>query len=305
MHYMTDELVPHYDDPTGGTAWIISVLRQRPITIISVAIVTAVAFTLYAFLATPIYHAATVLSPTSPDHVASSTGGALGQLGGLASLAGIGMDPRDAATEEALAVLRSREFMQAFITDHDLLPRLFPSRTETANHWWQFGASRAPTLARGAKYLREKVIVVTKDKKTGLVTLSVDWWNREEAASWANELASRVNSEMRTRAMTNATAYLAYLEKALETTQLMGTRDAINHLIENQIKDRMIASVTQGYAFRLVDHALPPDADDFVSPKRLLLVVCGPLVGLLLGCLAVLVPVWLRRATASAPLNKP
>jgi uncharacterized protein involved in exopolysaccharide biosynthesis len=195
---------------------------------------------------------------------------------------------RDSGTEEALAVLSSREFLEAFIKDHDLLPRLFPRRWDSERHVWRGSQQHWPTPAKGVRYLTERVLTVTKDKKTGLIVLTVDWRDPNDASAFANDLVARVNSEMRARATALATAYQSYLEKELESTQLVGTRDAINRLIEAQIKQRMIAAVTPEYAFRVVGRALPPDADDFVSPRRLLLVAAGVVGGLLFACISVI-----------------
>ena len=67
---------------------------------------------------------------------------------------------------------------------------------------------------------------------------------------------------------------------------VVATRDAINRLIEEQIKQRMVASVAQDYAFRIVGRALPPDEDDRYSPRRLRLAIAGLVLGLLAGALA-------------------
>jgi LPS O-antigen subunit length determinant protein (WzzB/FepE family) len=99
----------------------------------------------------------------------------------------------------------------------------------------------------------------------------------------------QLNQEMRARAIAEADASLGYLEKELQSTSVVPVRDAVAHLIESQVKKRMLANVTQQYVFRIVDHALPADADDPVKPKKILLLPAGPLVGLLLGILAVLV----------------
>ena len=119
--------------------------------------------------------------------------------------------------------------------------------------------------------------------------MQIDWKNRFEAAQWANELVRRLNQEMRSRATTEADASLGYLSKELQATAVVPIRDAISHLIETQVKKRMLANVTEEYSFRIVDHALPADADDPERPKKLLMFVGGPLVGLLLGVLLVLV----------------
>ena len=61
--------------------------------------------------------------------------------------------------------------------------------------------------------------------------------------------------------------------------------EAINRLIEGQIRQRMIASVTQEYAFRVVDRALTPDLSDKVRPKRALMLLGGLIIGGFIGCL--------------------
>ena len=94
---------------------------------------------------------------------------------------------------------------------------------------------------------------------------------------------------MRDRAIANTQLSVGYLEKELESTSTIETRQAINRLIEAQINQRMVASVTQEYAFRVVDRALPPDPDDSVGPSKLTLVALGPIIGFAFGVFAVLV----------------
>lgn len=267
---------------------LVGALRARVAWGLAVAAVCLAAGIAVALLMTPIYRASVVVVPVSADRVAGGLSNTIGQFGGLASLAGLSLDSRDINSEEALAVLRSRQFLGAFIADHDLLPRLFPRRWDASRRAWKEPVGREPTAARGVKFFNERLLTVGRDKKTGLVTVSVDWIDRVEAAAWANELIARVNVEMRNRATANAVASIAYLERERESTQFVETRDAINRLIEAQIKQRMLATVTQEYAFRTVDRALPPDSDDLLRPKRVFLVATGALGGAALGVIVAL-----------------
>jgi LPS O-antigen subunit length determinant protein (WzzB/FepE family) len=264
-------------------------LRLRKWWLIGSAVVFAAAFTGAAFYMTPVYRAAAVLVPASMDH-GSGLGAlksALGDLGSLASLAGVeGGAVADSSVEEALAVLSSRRFTEGFISDEHILPELFANKWDSATDTWK--TAKPPTLARGFKYFDKQVRTIIRDHKTGLVTLQIDWKNRTEAARWANELVRRLNAEMRSRAIANADAYVQYLEKEYQQTTLIPTRDAISRLIESQIRQRMLATVTQDFAFRPASEALPPDEDDPVSPKKLLLLAGGPFVGLFVGAFVVL-----------------
>jgi uncharacterized protein involved in exopolysaccharide biosynthesis len=263
--------------------------------LISLTIVSTLACSAWALLSTSIYRSSAVLAPVNPDRSVEGLSSALGQIGGLAAVAGINVEPRDARTEEALAVLKSRQFIEQVISDHKLLPKLFPRKWDSRTQNWNVSASQIPTPWKAYKYFTERVLNIDRDKKTGLVTVNIDWKNRAEGAEWANEIVERVNDEMRVRALNAAVLSTQYLEREREAAPFVETRNAINNLIEAEIKQKMLASVTKEYAFRVVDRALPADADDILRPKRVLLVLSGLFGGALVGSLAVLVRFGYRR----------
>jgi hypothetical protein len=90
---------------------------------------------------------------------------------------------------------------------------------------------------------------------------------------------------MQNRAITEANESLGFLERELSTTTIVDTRDAIGRLIESQVNQRMLANVTEEYALRVVDEALPPDIDDPVRPQRLFLAAISGAVGLMVAIL--------------------
>jgi uncharacterized protein involved in exopolysaccharide biosynthesis len=266
--------------------------------VVSVVVFTG-AFAAVAFLMTPVYRATTVLVPASSNssNLAGLTS-ALGQLGGLASLAGISLNSGEAAqTEEALAVLRSREFTEGFIRDQQLMPVLFAGKWDAAKGQWVGPKEKWPTPAQGFKFFDRKVRTITQDRKTGLIMVNVEWRDPKLAADWANGLIVRLNAEMRSRAITKTNASVGYLREELGATSEIDTRQAINRLMEAQINQRMLANVTKEYALRVVDTALPPDPRDFVKPKRLLLLALGPTLGGMFAVLVILLAdAWMRGA---------
>ena len=251
-------------------------------------VVSTALFIAVALLSRPVYRASIVLIPTSQERngIAGALNSTLGQLGGLAALAGFSPGSSDAATEEALAVLRSRQFTDRFINDLNLMPVLFADRWDREAKTWKAGKI-APTPAKAFRFFNG-IRTIAEDKKTGLFIINIDWKNREEAATWANELATRLNAEMRARAIVQVDNSMQYLERELAATSTVATRDAINRIIEAQMKQRMFANVTQEYAFRVVDRAVAPDADTPLRPKKLLLFLLGPLVGFALGVIGIL-----------------
>jgi capsular polysaccharide biosynthesis protein len=167
------------------------------------------------------------------------------------------------------------------------MPELFASKWDATRGAWKSEAGVPPTPARAVKYF-SRIRTVSQDKKTGLVSIQIEWKDPKRAADWANELASRINDEMRARVIEKAAASVSFLEKELSSTAVVETRDAINRLLESQIKQQMLANVTHEYAFRVVDRGMAPDMDDPVRPQVLLLILMGPMVGLAFGIVLVL-----------------
>jgi uncharacterized protein involved in exopolysaccharide biosynthesis len=286
---VTDATAAQSDDDAISAREMLATVRARRWWIIGSVAFFTVAFTATALIMTPVYRAKAILIPTNTSQESGLGGSALGQLGGLASLAGVEIGSKGSPTDEALAVLKSREFTERFINDRHLLPQLFASKWDAAAGTWRGGAEHQPTGGRVYNYFNERIRSVEQDKKTGLITVQIDWKGRLESARWANELVQQLNQEMRARAIAEADASLGFLEKELQTTAVVPVRDAVARLIETQVKKRMLANVTQEYVFRLVDRALPSDVDDPLRPKKLLMFAGGPLVGLLMGILTVLV----------------
>ena len=251
-------------------------------------------FTTAAFLMKPVYRAASVMVAVGSERqgLSGSLSGAIGSLGGLASLAGINIGSNSAETEEALAVLKSREFTEAFIRDKQLMAKLFAGMWDKQANTWKAGVV-PPTPAKAYRYFNKAIRSVQQDKKTGLITVQIDWKDPAEAAAWANELVQRLNAEMRARAIDKTNASIGYLEKELNTTSVVATREAINRLIEVQVKQRMLANVTQEFTFRVVDKALPSDKDDPIRPQKVLMIAAGIAVGLAIGIVGVLLVGWL------------
>ena len=270
----------------------------RPILICSVASFAA-AVTL-AFIMTPVYRAEALLAFNEDDMSSTGLSGLASQFGDLTSLAGLDINRSGNRKEVALALLTSRGFLETFITDKNLLPTLFPGKWNAAAGTWRESRwSSPPTLADGSDYLRDHVLNVAEDRRSGLVRVTVEWRDNVVAAEWANELVSRANEVTRGWAMTDAQESQKYLRAELDRANVVELRESINRLIEAELKKEMVASVRVQYSFRFIDPAKPADTDDFVRPRRLILSLFGLFAGFLLGVGAALVMNALRRPARS------
>jgi uncharacterized protein involved in exopolysaccharide biosynthesis len=267
---------------------LVAVLWQyrRLITVCAV-LVTAVV-TVMAFLMTPMFRGTVLLVPASADRsVLGGLGSSLGSVGGLAALAGINLPSKDSEIEETLAVLKSREFTQTFIVKNNLLQQLFPKKWDEATHGWKVPPAEQPTLNQAFRAF-DGLRTVSRDSKTGLITLQLNWHDRLQVADLTNNMVAQVNEEMRSRAAAAADASLGYLQKELAATSDVSTREAVSRLMESQVKQRMLANVTREYALRSVDRALVPDKTDKVSPKKALMMIAGMFLGIVVGVMLAL-----------------
>lgn len=256
-------------------AAVLAAIRHARRGAIAVFVLGIVASALVAFVPHPVYRGRVVMTVVT-DQVGGGLGGLLGQVGGLAALAGINLAPGDSGRTEAIALLSSDAFTKGFIEQENLLPALFSSKWDPATGKWRVDdPDDMPTIGDGVKKFKEKVRRVNVDEITGVVTLTVDWRDRELAASWANKLVERANAEMRRRAIDEAQKSIRYLESAAQKTDIAELRLAIYRVIEAQVKNIMYANVREEFAFRVIDPAVAPDADKYVWPRRALILSLG------------------------------
>lgn len=239
----------------------------------------------YALLMPPWYSANVLLAPVKEKASLDLAG----QLEGLASLAGIGSGATGSV--EAVAVLKSRDFARAFIEDQALLPVLFAEDWDAAANRWKL--ADPPDLRLAVKFFDENIRRVAEDRKTGLVTLSIEWKDPELAAAWANLLAVRLNDHMRQRALAEAEANVKYLRRELESTTVVMLQQSISRLLENEMQKLMLARGNAEFAFRIIDRAEVPRLKS--KPRRISIVVVAVLFA---GFLSVFV-VFIRDAVRS------
>ncbi len=255
--------------------------RWKEIGALAALIFTPVAAT--AWLLGPTYRAETALVPQSRITEEQSLAGLGGSIGGLGSLFGLATGG-DAGTEYAIAVLRSTAFTKSFIEQHNLLPVLFSDEWDSEQQAWRdMPPKDVPTILDAVRRFDEDVRTVLTDPKSGVVRVRIEWNDPEIAAIWANDLVRLLNQNVRARAISDARARIQYLNRELARAQVVEVRTSLSRVLESELKREMLANVTEDYAFRVLDPALAPDADDHVSPNRPLMLIAGLVVALFIA----------------------
>lgn len=273
------------------------------------AVVFAAGGVAYALSKPNIYQATVLLAPAQDE---GGAGGLKGQLGGLASLAGISLGGGGGASPTVIAkeVLQSRAFLRDFIHRHDLSVPLIAAKAwdneneqwifdreiyDRANEQWQTdegGKNLAPTDWDMVKKFKKEHLSLSEDKESGMITLRVKNLAPPAAKDWAENLVRDINEHMREQDVAEAEARIAYLEKKLSETNIAGMQQVFYQLIESETRTVMLANAQSEYVFKTIDPAVVPQEKS--EPKRALICVAATMLGGMLGIFTVLVIAFVR-----------
>lgn len=278
-----------FDDSTSAAAMVEVVslldiwrtLMRNGTLVLGAIFLCTLASTVLALVMTPIYRAEIQVAPVSEKDSSSRFAAQLGELGGLAALSGVNME-QGGKKNESIATLRSRQFTEQFIKDEKLLPVLFHDKWDEENRRWdEADPEDVPTLEDAWDLFNKKIRRISEDRSTGLVVLSIEWEDPDQAARWANELVRRVNEMLRKKAASESEKSISYLREQLGKTSVVELQQVVNQLIESEMKEIIVANITREYAFRIIDPAVVPKKP--FKPDVKLYIVLGAMSGTILG----------------------
>jgi len=265
---------------------LISIFWRRRLVVLIFAVATALAALALALVLPKKYLASTLLVPVHANSAGlGGAGSLLSHYSGLASLVGISV-PGSEKAEESIALLKSRLITERFLVNENLLPVLYKSRWNSVKHEWRKG-THVPTLWEASQYFEKKLRHVTRDSKTGLVKLSIEWENPIQAAAWANALVRLTNDYAKHKAIATAKRDIAFLDAQAAKTPYVEERQGIFSIMQTELTKEMLAKGSKEYVLKVIDPAFAPENPKF--PKPLLWTILGLFVGGAGGCIYVLI----------------
>jgi LPS O-antigen subunit length determinant protein (WzzB/FepE family) len=258
---------------------------------------------IYALITPNQYQATLLLAPAQQN-----TGGissALSRFGGLASLAGIEIGGGDGGDKQiALEVMQSRSFIEQFIKQSGILVEIIAAKGwdaeskrlildrdiyNTQSRQWVRsappGRQVTPSLWEGYKVFFD-MLLVSEDKKTGLVSVSIEYFSPYQARQWLENYILAINLYLQQRKLSRIEKNIDYLQQQIATTSVAEMREIFFTLIEEQIKNKMLVEASPDYAFTTVSEVMLPEEKS--QPKRMLIVILGGLLGMMLSICLVL-----------------
>ncbi|MDA7696429.1 Wzz/FepE/Etk N-terminal domain-containing protein [Porticoccaceae bacterium] len=297
------QISDQYDDEIDLRE-LFSVLWAGKVKIIAITAVFAVASVIYALSVPNQYKATALLAPAQSD--GGGLSGALGQLGGLASLAGVSIGGGESSESQiAQEIMKSWSFVEGFIADNDLAVEVYAAEgwskgsnelqinqdayDSEGSEWLiedEFGVVGPPSSWQLFKAFSERV-AVSEDKKSGLVSVSIEYYSPQIAKQWLDLYISAINKHMQARQVEKVSNNISYLEAQIGKTSIAEMREVFYTIIEEQTKNKMVVEASPDYAFVAVSPSMVPEEKS--QPKRALICILGTLLGGMLSVLLVLV----------------
>lgn len=217
-----DEILIEEDEIDLYELWL--KLKKRWKIILGTFLIFTVATGVLGFIMTPIYRAEATIIPIS-----SNPTGGLSQL--VNQLLGIPAGGEDISSK-ILAVLKSRTIRDRVIEDLNLIPILVEETPEKRN----------PKIV--ANEVLEEIVTISQDRKTGTISIKVEYRDPEIAKNIAEVLIRELQKILEEKALTVAKVNRIFLEKQLLKTE-KELKEALDDLANFQKKAKVIVPQEQ------------------------------------------------------------
>jgi LPS O-antigen subunit length determinant protein (WzzB/FepE family) len=215
--------------------------------------------------------------------------------------------------EVAQEIMKSWSFIEGFIADHDLAVEVYAAEGwsresnqlkfdndvyEVKTKTWLVENDNSGQLGPPTSWqLFEKfseMLAISEDKKSGLISVSIEYYSPQIAKHWLDLYISSINKHMQARQVVKVSNNIKYLEAQIEKTSITEMQEVFYTIIEEQIKSQMLAEASPDYAFVAVSPSMVPEEKS--QPKRALICILGTLLGGILSVLMVLVLYFARKS---------
>ena len=280
--------------------------------IIAITAVFAFVSVIYALSVSNQYKATVLLAPAQSD--SSDLSGALGQLGGLASLAGVDIGSGDSSEAQmAQEIMKSWSFIDVFIAENNISVEVYAAEGwsrgsnelqidddiyDAETKTWLVENDNTGEVGPPSSWVLFQAfserLVVSENKKSGLVSVSIEYYSPQIAKQWLDMYVAAINAHMQQRQMEKVTNNINYLQAQIENTSIAEMREVFYTIIAEQTKNKMLAEASPEYAFVAVSPSMVPEEKS--QPERAFICIIGTLLGGILSVLLVLVMHYARKS---------
>jgi len=279
------------------------IIWQAKLSIIFFTLIAAIFSVMFALSLPDKFKAETVIISQNGEQEGGLAAMA-GQLGGIASIAGLDLGNSGDNTLINIERIKSKEFIFMLINKYKMKIPLIavkewnketqellidPEIYDGSSNKWVRTVEPNRSVVPTDFEVYEKFIEnlsVSQDKVTGIITIEYEYLSPIIAKEWVDAIIKEINQSLRLEKIEESEKSISYLEKQLIKTNVTEMRNVFYNLIQEQTKSMLLAEVQVDYAFKVIDSAIIPEVKS--SPKRAIICVVGTLAGFFLSLLSVL-----------------
>lgn len=280
---------------------ILKALLDRKFFIMASIILSTSISILYSFNLANTYTTSVLLAPSDDDTKSSM----LGQMGGLAGLAGVSLgDGAVNKTDEAIERIKTYEFFSKHFLPNVKLKNLmavsnwnkgknsivYDDRIYNSNNDQWVRKSRIPFIniskvpSTQEAFIRYKELLhIEQDRKTSFVSILVSHESPYKAKEWADLILSKINQSMRDQEKSKTIKSLDFLNDQYSQTDYKEIRQSIASLQEEQMKSLMMLEASESFVFKILDYPIVPEKKS--APKRSIIILLGTIFGFMISSL--------------------
>jgi uncharacterized protein involved in exopolysaccharide biosynthesis len=285
------------DDNDIDLSEVITYLWSKKLKIIIFTLTISTLSVLSTFYLPNYYKSSALLEVISSNPQMSSM---RSSMNGLASIAGINVPGGESANRTSFIVetLKSRDFVENLITYEDVMPSIIAAESfdhsngrisfdenlyNSKNKEWVRNASypysKIPSTQEVHKELNEKILVVSVDKRTGYITISIEHISPIFAKEFLDIIIDELNKVSREKDLKESQEALNFLKTEASKATLSPLNESISRLIESKLETQMMAQIHEDYLLRYIDSPFIPEKKSW--PKRSNILVISVFVSFL------------------------
>lgn len=266
-------------------------------------VLSAIVSVLYALSLTNYYKSEAIFSVAGQDDMPNISG----QLGPLASIAGIDLGTSGPQDKSALTIqtIKSRSFLERLIKKEEVLPSLMASESfdaetkklvykkniyDVETGTWvrkvSYPFKPKPSVIETHTVYLSEILNINQDKKTGFISISIEHISPIFAQQFLELIYKEINLLMRQKDLEEATDSLAYLQTEIATNKVSEMKVPISQLMLKNLQTQMLTKVREDYVLRVID---PPYIPELKSkPSRAIICIFGTFLGTILSSIFIL-----------------
>lgn len=289
-------------DDFFSVKFITSQLWKKKVFIFLITLVFSLFGAFYSYSLPNIYISKTILAPNIPQQSQSAS---LGQLGGLASFAGINLG--NSGTDEYEIAIQKLTTLNFF--ESEILPKIHLPDLVAVNAWlpkenkvdykkdiynqdsgwvgkYKLNDGDSFNVQEAHRIFLEKNLIIEQNNENSFVIIKIEHQSPYIAKEWVDITVNAINDTMRDDQRKRSNTSLNFLNQQITSTNLTEIKQELSLLIKSEIEKLMFIESHEDYIFKVVEPAYVPDLKS--KPQRFIILVLTAFFGLLCSCFYIL-----------------